>query len=246
MNPELKSLHDAASHPFRGAGRRAWHSVRGKLRFDPVFFALLMRGLLPDRGELLDLGCGRGVLLALLAAACDQYLAGTWPRHWPPPPLHLTLHGLDFQPGAIHTARLALGSRAHLEHVDIRHAEFAPCAVIVLLDVLFYLCEEDQLRVLERATAALDSAGVLLIREADAGAGFTFRMTQCAERLAAAASGRGWQSLHYRRTMEWLRLLESFGLSVCAESMSAGTPFANVLLVARRHGSAQAVLPAIS
>jgi len=246
MNPELKSLHDAATRPFLGAGRRAWHSVRGKMRFDPVFFALLMRGLLPDRGELLDLGCGRGVLLALLAAARDQYLAGAWPRHWPPPPLHLTLHGLDFQAGAICTARLALGSRAHLEHVDIRHAEFAPCAAIVILDALLYLNESDQTRLLERAAAALNPDGVLLVREADAGAGFTFRMTQCAERLAAVSTGRGWQSLHYRRTTEWLRLLESIGLSVSTAPMSAGTPFANVLLVARRQGSLQAVLPAIS
>lgn len=234
MTPEIKELHDSATRPFLGAGRRAWHSVRGKLRFDPVFFALLERGLLPDRGELLDLGCGRGVLLALLEAARNQYLSGKWPRHWPPPPLHLTLRGIDLQSKAINTARQALDSRAHLDSIDIRHTEFASCAVIVLLDVLFYLHEEEQLRLLQKAVAALDPDGVLLIREADADAGFAFWMTQCAERLAAVGSGRGWQSLHYRRTTEWVWLLESLGFTVRAESMSAGTPFANVLLVARR------------
>jgi hypothetical protein len=32
--------------------------VRGKLRYDPVYFALLTQGLLPAKGSLLDLGCG--------------------------------------------------------------------------------------------------------------------------------------------------------------------------------------------
>jgi SAM-dependent methyltransferase len=238
MNPTFKSLHDAATRPFRGAGRHAWYSVRGKLRFDPVFLALLMRGALPDRGVLLDLGCGRGVLPALLIAARDQYLAGAWPAHWPPPPLHLTLHGIDLRGGAIHTARRALGSQVTLAQGDVRRIEFMPCAAIVILDVLLYLDENEQVELLEKAVAALTTDGVLVMREADAGAGFTFGVTKYAERFAAAVSGRGWQALHYRRTAEWVRLLESLGLSVVTEPMSAGTPFANVLLVARRLATA--------
>jgi hypothetical protein len=145
---------------------------------------------------------------------------------------------MDHHAAAIRTAQQALGSRVKLTHSDIRHAELAPSRVIVLLDVLFYLHEDDQSRMLEKAVAALDADGVLLIREADAAAGRAFCMTQCAERLAAAGSGRGWQPLHYRPAAEWLRLLETAGLTVRTEAMSSGTPFANVLLVARRGATA--------
>lgn len=238
MNLETKSLRDAATRSFRGAGLHAWYTVRSKLRLDPVFLSLIERGILPDRGKLLDMGCGRGILLSLLVAARDQYLSGKWPRHWSPPPLHLSLHGLDISRDALRTARQALGSHAHLDRIDIGHADLGSSAAIVFLDVLFYLHEEDQWRVLGKAAAALDPGGVLVIREADAGAGIAFCITQCAERLAAMASGRGWQSLHYRPVTEWAQLLETLGLSVSTESMSAGTPFANVLLVARRRSIA--------
>jgi len=56
-------------------------------------FFLLRRGLLPDRESLLDLGCGRGILLSLLKAAKEQYQAGVWPLDWPVPPLNLGLRG---------------------------------------------------------------------------------------------------------------------------------------------------------
>jgi hypothetical protein len=117
---------------------------------------------------------------------------------------------------------------------DVRYIDFTPCAAIVILDVLLYLGESDQVALLKKAVAALDANGVLVMREADAGAGFAFSITKYAERFAAAVSGRGWQPLHYRRTAEWVRLLKSWGMSVATEPMSAGTPFANVLLIARR------------
>lgn len=238
MNPAFRSLHDAATHPFRDAGRGAWYSARGKLRFDPVFPALLTRGVLPDQGVLLDLGCGRGVLPALLIAARDQYLAGAWPPDWPPPPLNLAVHGVDLRANVINVARQALKSQATFAQRDIRHIAFMPCAAIVILDVLLYLDESDQVALLKKAIAALDVNGVLVLREADAGAGFAFGMTKYAERFVAAIGGRGWQPLHYRRTAEWVNLLESWGLSVTTEPMSAGTPFANVLVVARRRAIA--------
>jgi hypothetical protein len=41
-------------------------------------------------------------------------------------------------------------------------------------------------------------------------------------------------TLHVRDKAEWIGMLERMGMGVEAEPMSAGTPFANVLLVARR------------
>jgi len=62
MEPQVRPLFEAATRPYIAARQYSWHFSRGKLRHDPVFFSLLRRGLLPDRGSLIDLGCGQGVL----------------------------------------------------------------------------------------------------------------------------------------------------------------------------------------
>lgn len=235
MDRQVRLLFDAATRPYQGAGRNALHFARGKLRYDPVYFFLLRRGLLPDRGSLLDLGCGQGILLSLLHATKGLYRAGTWPLSWPPPPLNLDLNGIDLREDRVRAARRALGDSVPVEARDLRDLDFRPCSVIVMLDVLLYLGAEEQRRVLQKAAKALGSGGLLLLREADAGAGLAFHATRLAERLLEALRGRLRNRLHYRSAVQWAGVLESLGFSVNAEPMSRGTPFANVLFVARKH-----------
>lgn len=234
MDPRTEPLLSAAARPYLKAGLHPWLFARGKLRFDPAFLALLRRGDLPDRGTLLDVGCGQGPLLALLVAARDQYRSGRWPAGWPAPPLNLALRGLDVRGDRVRAANAALGESARVERHDARKVEFEACSAIVMLDVLFYLREDDQVGLLEKAAGALEPGGLLLVREADAGAGFRFRLTKWTERIAEAARGRLRDGLHYRSARQWTALLEGLGFAVGVEPMSAGTPFANVLFVARK------------
>jgi len=229
MDPQVKLLFDAATRPYQGAGTYALRFARGKLCHDPVFFFLLRRGLLPDRGSLLDLGCGRGILLSLLQAAKNQYQAGAWPPGWPPPPLHMELKGIDVHAAHVRMARHALGDSVPVEARDLRDLDFQPCSVVVLLDVLHYLGGQEQRRVLQKAAAALESGGLLLLREADAGAGPAFYATRWADGLLEVLRGRLRNRLHYRSAIEWAGILELCGFSVGMETMSEGTPFANVL-----------------
>lgn len=234
MEPQLRLLLDAATRSYGGPGHYARHFARGKLRHDPVYFSLLRRGLLPDRGSLLDLGCGQGILLSLLKAAKEQYQAGQWPRDWPAPPLNLGLRGIELRADRVQLARRALGGSVQVDLRDLRDADFQPCSVIVLLDVLLYLGRAEQGRVIAEAAAALEPGGLLLLREADAGAGFAFRVTQWGERIAGALRGEFGQQLHYRSAVHWLAELAGRRFEVSAAPMSGGTPFANVLFVARK------------
>lgn len=234
MSPLHKALLDRAARAYVGAGASAWRFARNKLRFDPVFSALLQRGGLPDGGRLLDLGCGQGLLLALLIAARDQFRRGPWVPGWPPPPLNLVLQGIELNPDRAGMAQRALINQAQVMQQDVREAPFPPCSVVVLLDVLMYLEGEEQLRVLEKAAAALEPGGLLLLREADAGAGLAFLATQWSERLLELLRGRLRNRLRYRTAIEWTSLLGSLGFSVTTEPMSAGTPFANVLFRCRK------------
>jgi SAM-dependent methyltransferase len=237
---ELEALFQAATRPYLkagspwlGAGFYYWQFARGKLRHDPVFFTLLRRGVLPGRGRLLDVGCGQGVLLSLLAAARRQYRAGAWPRNWPAPPLELELYGLDRRPERVRAARLALGGEARTELGDAGEAQFPRCAVITMLDLMLYQSEPEQDRLLAKAAAALEPGGLLLLREADADAGLAFEMTRWSERIAAAARG-DFGPLRYRSVRRWSAAMEALGLAVRSEAMSQGTPFANVLFTARK------------
>lgn len=234
MQPQLRQLLEAATRPYSESGRYAWHFARGKLRRDPVFLAVLRRGLLPDEGSLLDLGCGQGVLLSLLKAGKEQYGAGHWPQDWLAPPTRLVLRGIDSHAGRVQAARAALGSGARIDLSDLGDADFGQCSVIVLLDVLLYLGAAEQERVLEKAAHALGRGGLLLLREPDAGAGLAFRLTQWSARLDAAMRGRFRQTLRCRSAAHWTADLARRGFVVDAQPMSQGTPFANVLFVARK------------
>jgi SAM-dependent methyltransferase len=223
----------AAAQAYAPAGRTALHFARGKLRHDPVFRAILVRGLVPEGARLVDLGCGQGVLTAFLVAARDCYKRGDWPAGWPPAPRLASVLGVDLRRRAIAAARCALGARAEFEVGDVRDAEIPPCDVVVILDVLHYMPHEDQARVLARCTQALAPGGVLLVRVGDADAGVRAAVTRLADQAITLLRG-GWPRLYTRGLRSWVGAVERAGFRAEAMPMSAGTPFANALLVARR------------
>jgi uncharacterized protein (DUF2062 family)/trans-aconitate methyltransferase len=231
--PEIHSLLERTAHRYLAAGMFHWVFVRGKLRYDPVYFSLLSAGALPEEGRLLDLGCGRGLLLALLLTAREQAEAGQYPQGWAPPP-RLDLHGLEGSRKIAEVARQALGAEARIDATDLRDAEIPPARVILLLDVLHYLPATAQESLLKQIASALEPGGFLLIRDADAAGGWRFTATRFQERLCALARRHWRQRFHYRSQTEWMELLERNGLRASAEPMAQGTPYSNVLIAGRK------------
>ena len=234
MSASFNSIIDAATLPYARAGRYAYHFVRGKLRYDPVYRAILKNGLLPNEGRLIDLGCGLGILSALLTEARNQHQAGNWNPDWSTPPQNLELHGVELLNWKVETARQALGDRAAICQGDIRTFELPGCSAAILLDVLLYLNAAEQRQILQRIARTLQPGGTLLLREGDAAGGLRYYVTSLAEHICCLWRGQGWQALHYRSTTEWITLLEELGFSVDSLPMSQGTPFANVLFRATR------------
>jgi uncharacterized protein (DUF2062 family)/SAM-dependent methyltransferase len=232
--PPLRALLiEGASRRYVEAGIFHWEVVRGKLKGDPIYFALLESGLLPREGLLVDLGCGRGILLSLLATARQLRREGKWsaPRS---PPAELALAGVELRPRIAAVAAGALGADAEIRVADLTGYTPPPCRAVVLLDVLHYLDPADQTGLLARSAAALAPGGVLILRDADAGLGWRFFLTRVGERLAALARGQGRRRFHYRRADAWGELLRSLGLEVTSTPMWDGTPFGNVLVVGRK------------
>ncbi len=232
--PEIHALLERTAYRYLAAGMFDWEFVRGKLRWDPVYFSLLRAGVLPHEGRLVDLGCGRGLLLALLSTAREQAEHGEYPVGWPPPP-RLDLHGIEGSQKIAEVARRALGEEARVDAADLRDiAELPSARVILLLDVLHYLPAAAQEDLLARIAAALEPGGLLLLRDADADAGWRFTATRLQERACALARRHWRQRFHYRSQAEWMELLERNGLAPTAEPMAQGTPYGNVLIRGRK------------
>lgn len=223
----------AARAPYRIIGRFAYEFVRGKLAGDPAYRAILERGLLAGRRRVLDLGCGLGLLAAVLRAAerCSQQ--GRWPASWPSAPHGVSIRGIELLPRTVERARRALGGAAEIVQGDIRVAEFGAADAVVILDVLHYIDADAHRALLQRVHATLAPAGLLLLRVSDASAGLRFRIGQCWDWAVMLARGQGLRRQHCRSLGGWRALLHECGFDSQIVLMSEGTAFANVLMCAR-------------
>ena len=228
------TLIDTAARPYRDAGRFAWHFARGKLGGDPAFTGLLERGLIPDNARILDLGCGQGLLASWLLAAHQLHAAGHWPAAWPAAPKPAAIRGIELMPRDVERARAALGEAAEFVQGDICSTDFGACDAVVILDVLHYIDHPAQEAVLRRIHEALSPGGVLLLRIGDADAGLPFKISNWVDHIVTFIRGHRLPRLYCRSLNAWLAALEAVGFSAEAVPMHAGTPFANVLLVAHK------------
>ena len=236
-----------ASDRYVSMSITAWEFARGKLRKDPVYRAAVYEGLLDPAREpaatpasahepastvLLDVGCGQGLMLALLAEARRDLRAGTWVG--PAAPCFDTMIGIETRPRVAAFARAALQQEAEVLTQDARGAGLPTANVVLLFDVLHLMNATEQERLLTTVLQSLRPGGVVVIREADAAAGWRFAVVRAGNRIKALAVGEWKQTFHFRTAAEWMSCLERLGLSAEVRQMGQGTPFGNVLLRAQR------------
>lgn len=228
----------AASDPYRRAGRFAWYFARGKLGRDPVFHHLLSQGLIAPRARVLDIGCGQGLLASLLRACTVLAQQGRWPNGWATAPAAVQVTGIELLPRDVARARASLGSAAEVVCGDMRHTPFPQVDTVVILDVLHYISVAEQNELLARVRRALPASGTLLLRVGDAAARRGFLLSQWVDTVVSLLRGRPAMPQSGRSVPAWTAQLESLGFDVRSQPMSQGTPFANVLLMAKVRGGA--------
>lgn len=236
MSPDeaRAALLDAVVARYAAAGHFAKHWARGKLGRDPIFFSVLCRGALGEGMRWLDLGCGQLLFGALFLEARALARAGRWPAEWPAPPAAFALCGIELSAREVRRARRALGAEARVEQGDLRDAQLPRADAIALVDVIHYLEPPAQDMLLRKIERALAPGGLFLFRICDAAAGWPARVTRLGDHFATLTKGGIPRRLYGRTAAEWRRALEKLGFSAAPEPMSQGTPFANVLLVARK------------
>ena len=212
----------------------AWEFARAKLRRDPVYRALLESGL-KSGGTLADIGCGQGLAVVALLEAARLAREQRWPDDVPGPPVFDRLVGIETRARIASLGTRAVGGAAEIVHARAPHGLPPRIAVALLLDVLHLMSGDDQERLLNEVMIRLEPGGVVLIRDADAAAGWRFWTVKAGNRLKNLAVGNWRQSFHFRSVAEWERLFAAHGWSAVAEPMAHGTPFANVLFRLSHH-----------
>lgn len=231
--PPVAGLVADAAARYLPAGLGAWELSHGKLRSDPVYLQVLRDGILPNEGTLVDLGCGRGLMLALLAAARERVREHAWPAEWAPPPMALRLVGMERRARAARRAREALDQDATIETVDVAIANVPPCQAVLLFDVLHLMPREAQERLLHKAAAALSGGGVLVLREANAAGGWRFSLVRFGNRITALFQAESRRRFHFRTMSEWIDRLRALGFVVEPAPGYPRTALGNFLLYAR-------------
>ena len=205
MKPSfLNTLLDEATRPFKQGGQFAYHFARGKLGSDPIFREMLRRGLLPERGRLLDLGCGQGSLFGWLLAAQRLKERGQWPSDWAPAPGFQSLRGIELMQNDVDRAVAAFGADhpvVRVEQGDMNQADFGRVDVVTILDALHYFDHEQQALVLRRIRAALPpgrgcssraSATPAQACRSTSPTGWTTRSPSCAGTVCRACIAAAW------------------------------------------------------
>jgi trans-aconitate methyltransferase len=226
----MLAKHAAARYPARDVFARRF--AFGKLTGDPVFHHLLAHGVVPPNARIVDLGSGQGVLSSLLHAARERHAAGDWPAAWPAPANPRAVRGIELMARDVERARRA-SPGGDWQCGDIRTSEFGAAEAVVILDVLHYIDYDAQAEVLKRVRASLAGGGVLILRVGDESKSLRFRITIAVDRAVMRLRGHKLPRLYCKPLEKWQRELADLGFRVQAVPMSAGTPFANVLLVAR-------------
>ena len=234
----IKHLISVAAAPYKQAELYAWLFARGKLGGDPIFTHLLASGLLTGRSRIVDIGCGQGLLTSWLLAARSAASDGQWPVGWPPAPQATHVQGIELMAHDVSRANQALAHAVNVGHAefvqaDMCRAEFGQTDAVVILDVLHYVPIAAQDELLQRVRQTLSPGGLLLLRVGDAAGGLPFAISNWVDHVVTTLRGHRLGTLHCRPLAQWQAVLEDLGFKVEARAMSQGTPFANVLLIAR-------------
>jgi SAM-dependent methyltransferase len=226
------SIRRAVVNRYRPHGQFHAGFVSGKTRFDPVFSFLLdhENHWIKNPGTILDIGCGRGILLNLVSVAIES--DGLEMKSY-------ELIGIDNDPNTAIIAQKTLAFRAKILKEDIRYADIPLSDTVLLIDVLHYLSHDEQEHLLRKISKNIKRDGFLIFREGNKNRDIRFKLTQWVESILAFLFRHEIRRHYYRSTSEWINLLYALGFQVDAVPMSKGTPFANVLFVARINTESQ-------
>jgi 2-polyprenyl-3-methyl-5-hydroxy-6-metoxy-1,4-benzoquinol methylase len=218
MSPTAPHDHQSACVEVPSRFRGLWLKgyVRGKLRMDPMYGVVFER-LRGSGLPILDLGCGVGIL--------PYYLCYRG--------LRTKITGVDWDAGRIAIAQKA--SRSCYPNLTFIHQDVrTPIRFqghVVMLDLLHYLDEDDQRRLLDRVATRIAPGGIAVIRQCPRDSSNRFKLTNVQERLAHALRWHKGSTIKFPARETIVQPFRARGFSEEILPMWGGTPFNNYLFV---------------
>jgi len=204
---------------FREAGPVLKAYLRIKFRICPI---LRTERYVPDKGTIVDLGCGNGLFAAILKSGAPAR----------------TIVGIDLDARKIAAARKSLGNIPHLDFRlgDIAAAEYPKADVYTLIDVLYLIPAADQDRILGKCAAALRPGGRLVLKDMDRKPRFKYFWNMLQETIAVKIVGFTLGSkFHFRDRADFIKTLTGLGLKVEVVPLHRGYAYPHILFLARKH-----------
>lgn len=175
---------------------------------------------LPNKGRILDIGCGFGLF--------TLYFASVRPER--------SMFGIDSNSRRIQYARESarrLGlDNAHYETENARDwSTDTPYDAIYLLDLIHHLPRNEVTPFLERVRNALVPGGLLLVKDIEDRPRWKMWFTLILDRLMV-----GGEAIHYWSEPELSELLQSIGFDVKRHRMRDFLPYPHILYICRLPG----------
>lgn len=208
MRNTLLALRQSQAYARKGVG-----FAGAVLKHSLVPLSLLQK-VLPERGLILDLGCGEGMLANLVATSRGA----------------LSIHGVDRDVEKVALANKNAPPNACFEATDILEQSFHGAAVSIFNDVLHHHPFRMQGDLLAKAASFLDEYGILIIKEVDA--------RDCFDRAWTSF----WDTrlypgdiLYFRDIQQWREVLFDTGFQlVRVHRLRHPWPAARTVLICRR------------
>jgi uncharacterized protein (DUF2062 family)/2-polyprenyl-3-methyl-5-hydroxy-6-metoxy-1,4-benzoquinol methylase len=232
----LKQAIESVALRYGRSRPAAFYYVRTKLSSDPVARAIVAMGQEHSLGDVVDVGCGRGQILALLLEM--KAASRVTGFDWDPKKLEDGRHAAGPMGGSV--GPLAL----EFEVGDARTHPIPPCDTVLLIDVLHYFTDEEQTAMIARAADAARSR--VLVRELDPDRGWRSFLTRVQEAVTTKIRFNKGARVRVRPIRCVVDALDSAGFDVTVEPCWGSTPLANVLVIATRRSPSDKAKPPAS
>jgi 1-acyl-sn-glycerol-3-phosphate acyltransferase len=207
---------------YNYAGGYVENYVAWKMRLDPLFGRI--DSLVPADGTVLDLGCGYGMMSAILARKS----------------LKRSVIGVDYDSRKIDIARRTSIGNANANFLleDLRTWPGVPAGTVLLVDVLHYWPREQQGRIIASVCQCLAPGGAVIFREGCRSDSWKHRLVEWGERFSTwIGHNRIGGGLHFEPRDFYVDAFGHQGLGLQKEMNELG-PGSNTVLIFQKEAHA--------
>jgi len=169
----------------------------------------------PQKGKILDLGCGYGILANFLTLKSKER----------------EVLGIDGSAERIAVANLSIGDRKNIRFFsqDIKDVAPGSCRGVVMTDFLHHIplaVSENLFKIIYEKLAL---GGTLVIQDADNFPRWKYFCSLLVDTLLNIG-----KPLYYRSALEWKKTLENFGFKVAIAKAQKDLPFPDIILICEK------------